>query len=45
MQQSKLAHKRGSLNWNTSGNQQRMQLIQILVLIIQVKSEMIEDAK
>jgi hypothetical protein len=43
----KLAHKRaGSLDWNTSDNQQRKQLIQILEeLIIQVKSEMLEDAK
>jgi len=43
----KLAHKRaGRLNWNTSDNQQRKQLIQILEeLIIQVKSEIIEDAK
>jgi hypothetical protein len=43
----KLAHKRaGSLNWNTSNNQQRKQLIQILEeLIIQMKREIIENAK
>ena len=43
----KLAHKRaGSLNWNTSDNEQRKQLIQILEeLIIQMKRETIEDTK
>jgi hypothetical protein len=43
----KLAHKRaGKLNWNTNDNQQRKQLIQILEdLIVEVKSELIEDAK
>jgi hypothetical protein len=43
----KLAHKRADrLNWNTSENQQRKQLVQILEeLIIQVKNEILEDAK
>jgi hypothetical protein len=43
----KLAHKRaGRLNWNTSEQQQRCQVIQILEeLIIQAKSQVIEDAK
>ena len=43
----KLAHRRaGRLNWNTSENQQRWQVIQILEeLIIQAKSQVIEDAK
>ena len=43
----KLAHKRaGRPNWNASGNQQKRQLIRFLEeLIIQVKSEMNEDAK
>ena len=41
----KLAHKRADrLNWNTSENQQRKQLVQILEeLIIQVKNEILED--
>lgn len=43
----KLAHKRADrLNWNTSENQQRKQLVQILEeLIIQVKNEILEDVK
>jgi hypothetical protein len=43
----KLAHKRaGRSNWNISEDQQRKQLIQILEeLIIQLRSEIIEDAK
>lgn len=43
----KLAHKRADrLNWNTSEDQQRKQLVQILEeLIIQVKNEILEDAK
>jgi hypothetical protein len=43
----KLAHKRADrLNWNASENQQRKQLVQILEeLIIQVKNEILEDAK
>lgn len=43
----KLAHKRADrLNWNTSENQQRKQLVQILEeLIIQVRNEILEDMK
>jgi hypothetical protein len=43
----KLAHKRaGRLNWNTSDNQQRKQLVQILEeLVIQMKREIIENVK